>query len=92
MNPKTNYRHLTPPSLRSPGTPHPAAPASPHPLRKRESRPRGYRAVEQLEAGLNTKDEASWYAERLEQLGQVIFGDLWRTDVAKNASDRKKLL
>ena len=35
-------------------------------------------ALKRLEQRLGEDHEAAWYAERLERLGQVMFGDLWR--------------
>jgi hypothetical protein len=36
--------------------------------------------VGRLEAGLQTPDEAAWYAERHERLGRALFGDLWDSE------------
>jgi hypothetical protein len=50
--------------------------------------PQALAAVDQLEAGLHTQDEASWYAERLERLGRILFGDLWDTEARKDSQER----
>jgi hypothetical protein len=42
--------------------------------------------MELLAAHLVVPDESAWYAERLEQLGQVMFGDLWNNDVPQPTS------
>jgi hypothetical protein len=47
-------------------------------------------ALEQLEASLETSDDASWYAARLELLGTVIFGDLWKSGESKAADENSK--
>lgn len=49
-------------------------------------------AMQQLEASLETMDEVAWYAERIEQLGMIMFGGLWNTEKAeaKTASENSE--
>ena len=37
-----------------------------------------FNALERIEQRLGTYNQAARYAERIERLGQVMFGDLWR--------------
>lgn len=53
-------------------------------------RSRGASLLEALEAHLQTKDDAAWYAERLERLGVVMFGELWETDKPKFTAQNQK--
>ena len=55
-------------------------------VKKLQRRSRGVSALELLEAHLKTPDEAAWYAERLERLGTVMFGELWRSDAPQPES------
>jgi hypothetical protein len=59
--------------------------------RKTIRRPQPLSAMQVLEAHLETKDEAAWYAERIEQLGRVLFGELWRSGESKAASENREL-
>jgi hypothetical protein len=34
--------------------------------------------LQQVSERLESDDESAWYAERLEILGKVMFGDLWK--------------
>lgn len=34
--------------------------------------------LEQVSEHLESDDESAWYAERLEILGKIMFGDLWK--------------
>lgn len=43
-------------------------------------------AMQLLGEHLNTRDEAAWYAERIERLGRAMFGDLWDSEKAKSAN------
>lgn len=45
--------------------------------RKWKHRHQPLSALELLRAHLETPDEAAWYAEQLERLGRIMFGDLW---------------
>ena len=56
--------------------------------RRIQGRESGSSAMQVLEAHLNNQDEAAWYAERIERLGKVIFGDLWESD--KSEAVRKQ--
>jgi hypothetical protein len=53
-------------------------------LRRRR---RGETAMELLAAYLIVPDEAARYAERIERLGQAIFGELWRSDETNSESE-----
>lgn len=35
-------------------------------------------ALQRLAELLETKDEAAWYAARIDRLGRAVFGDLWK--------------
>lgn len=50
-------------------------------------RNRDLSALARLEAGLQTQDEAAWYAERIERLGRLMFGDSWRTEERKDVPE-----
>lgn len=51
-------------------------------IRQRDTR---MTPLEHLESGLQTPDEAAWYAERCERLGRALFGDLWDSEKTESA-------
>ncbi len=65
-----------------------------HRHRRRRITPRdGHRsALDRLEAGLQTQDEAAWYAERLERLGRLLFGDLWDANPRESAQRKSEVV
>jgi hypothetical protein len=59
--------------------------------RRRARRKPRSSVAELLAAGLETKDDSAWYAQRIELLGRAIFGDLWDVDEPKTSTQNREL-